>query len=80
MSGRAERGRRSSARKGQRPEFDRTWLGRAALAVIVAIALVLVARVSMLAFSGGSKRIERFEQSAARDVIRDAVPHPVAPP
>jgi hypothetical protein len=67
MSGHAERGRRGAPPRGRRPELDRTWLGRIALAVIVAAVLALVARVSMMAFSGGGTRTERYERSAARE-------------
>ena len=67
MSGRAERGRRDGVPQGRRPVFDRIWLRRIALAVIVASALVLVARLSMMAVSGGGKRIERFEHSVEQE-------------
>ena len=67
MSGHAERGRRGAVPRGRRPDIDRRWLGRIALAVIVAVALALVARVSMMAFSGGVKRIERFERSVEQE-------------
>jgi hypothetical protein len=67
MSARAERRRRDGVPQGCRRELDRTWLGRIALAVIVAVSLALVARVSMMAFSGSGKRMERFEHGVAQE-------------
>jgi DNA-binding transcriptional regulator of glucitol operon len=72
MSGRAEPVSRAAPPRRWRPQIGRTWIARIALAVIVVAALALVGRVSMMAFSGGSKRAERFEQSGG---ARTAMPH-----
>ncbi|HEX4883432.1 MAG TPA: hypothetical protein VFX05_04775 [Casimicrobiaceae bacterium] len=68
MSARADRRaaqRVPAARAPRRVEIDRTWLLRIGLAVVVVVGLVLVARVSMLAFGGAGKRLQRFEQQSA---------------
>jgi len=79
MSGRAERESRGDPPRRGWPEFDRAWYWRIALAVAVVAGLVLVARVSMIAFGGGSKRAERFEQSVGRGEARDAAPRAETP-
>jgi hypothetical protein len=71
MSKRAEPDSRGGRSPGRRPQFDRAWIGRIALALIVAAALALVARVSTMVFGGGSARIERFERSVDRDQARE---------
>jgi hypothetical protein len=71
MSKRAEPDSRGGRSQGRRPSFDRAWIGRIALALIVAAALTLVARVATIVFGGGSSRIERFERSVDRDQARE---------
>jgi hypothetical protein len=53
------------------------WLLRLGLAVVVAVGVVLVARVSVVAFGGGAKRLHRVEQ---HDDVRTAkTPIPAQP-
>jgi hypothetical protein len=67
MSARADRRaaqRAPAARAPRRFEIDRPWMMRIGLAVVVVIGLVLIGRVSMLAFGGAGKRLQRFEQQS----------------
>lgn len=80
MSGHAERESRGDPPRRRWPEFDRRWYWRIALALAVVAGLALLARVSMIAFGGGSKRVERFEQSAGREKGRGAAPSAGSPP
>jgi hypothetical protein len=72
MSGRADHGGRDAVPRKRLPGIDRVWLGRIALAFVVTLGVVLVARVSMMAFSGGSQRVDRYERSTERAQGDDA--------
>jgi hypothetical protein len=63
MAPRAERrvGGAPKAPREPRFEIDRSWLLRAAVALVVFMALLLVVKVSIMAFGGGN-RMERLEQ------------------
>lgn len=80
MSGHAERESRGDPPRRWWQDFDRRWYWRIALAVAIVAALALVARVSMIAFGGGGKRVERFEQSVGREPSRGAAPGAGPPP
>jgi hypothetical protein len=44
-------------------EIDSTWLRRGALALAVIAFIVVLAKASMMMFSGGGKRLERYERA-----------------
>jgi hypothetical protein len=72
---RAERpSRRPAPRERPRFEIDRAWLLRLGLAAVVAVGVVLVARVSVVAFAGGTKRLHRVEQQDEVRTVKATVP------
>lgn len=65
MAPRADQRRvRTSREPPRKPRFevDRVWLLRAVVAVVALAGFLLIGKVSMMAFSGGGKRLERYEQ------------------
>lgn len=59
---RAERpASRNASGRPSRFEVDRQWLWRGIVAALAVAMLLLVAKVSMMAFGGASKRLERFD-------------------
>jgi hypothetical protein len=56
----APRGRRNEPKR-PRFEIDRTWLLRGAVAVLAVLLLLLIAKVSMMAFGGVAKRLDRHD-------------------
>ena len=54
--------RRPAQRERPRFEIDRVWLLRHPLVAVAVVGVVLVARVSIVAFGGGSNRLHRVEQ------------------
>ena len=49
---------------GPRFELDPIWLRRGALALAVIAFIVVLAKASIMMFSGGNKRLERQERAA----------------
>ena len=64
-------------RKDDAPRFelDSTWLRRGALALAVIAFIVVLAKASMIMFSGGGKRLERHERATQEQTA----PAPAAP-
>ena len=63
---------------GPRFEIDSIWLRRGALALAVIAFIVVLAKASIMMFSGGNKRLERHER--ATDERKSAQPaRPAAP-
>ena len=52
---------------GPRFEIDSTWLRRGALALAVIAFIVVLAKASMMMFSGGGKRLERHERATQEE-------------
>ncbi|HVF65275.1 MAG TPA: hypothetical protein VNE58_14885 [Casimicrobiaceae bacterium] len=69
--------RRREARKLDKPRFDidRAWLWRGGLAIALVAFIVIVAKVSLMAFSSGNQRLERHERgSEAAPAAQRSVP------
>ena len=56
-------------------EIDSTWLRRGALVLAVIAFIVVLAKASMMMFSGGGKRLERHERATQEQ----AAPQPARP-
>ena len=56
-------------------EIDSTWLRRAALVLAVIAFIVVLAKASMMMFSGGGKRLERHERATQEQ----SGPQPASP-
>ena len=78
MARRAEPPPRGRGEARPRFEIDRTWLTRGILAVLAVALLLLIVKVSMMAFSGVGKRLERSDPGhvsatkTAREPAREA--------
>ena len=74
--------RRSDPKRGRyaaspRFEIDSTWLRRVALVLAVIGFIAVLAKASMMMFSGGGKRLERHER-ATQEETRPQPPKPAA--
>ena len=69
--------RRTSA--SPRFEIDSTWLRRGALALAVIAFIVVLAKASILMFSGGGKRLERHERAAQEQTASQPASQPAPP-
>jgi hypothetical protein len=79
MRGAKPRGDTRRASDVPRFEIDSTWLRRGALALAVIAFIVVLAKASILMFSGGGKRLERHERAAQEQASQPATqPEPPA--
>ena len=78
MRGAKPRGDTRRASDAPRFEIDSTWLRRGALALAVIAFIVVLAKASILMFSGGGKRLERHERAAQEASQPAAQPEPPA--
>jgi hypothetical protein len=63
-----------------RIEIDRRWIWRALAAILLVAFLLLVAKVSLIAFGGAARRLDRFDpgHGAASEVAPGGVTPPAA--
>jgi hypothetical protein len=61
-----------------RIELDRRWIGRALAAILLVAFLLLVAKVSLIAFGGAARRLDRYDPG--HRTADEAAPGRVTPP
>lgn len=72
------RSRHRAKHAATRIEVDRRWIWRALAAILLVAFLLLIAKVSLIAFGGAARRLDRFDPG--HRTANEAVPVEATPP
>ncbi|HVE50554.1 MAG TPA: hypothetical protein VNG69_13180 [Casimicrobiaceae bacterium] len=64
--------KRADPNSRPRFEIDRTWVIRGVIALLVIALLLLIAKVSMMAFDKSARRLDRFDPGHVKAAPADA--------